>query len=155
MYDEWTCAGNTLSRVSPLSLATIKIIKVELDTYALVYGGPPQYQLPAMGGLIEEIASMSGGNAVEEIFFGIYVSHETFCPLDDAKYRELDTLLSLGFPKLRKLHIALTQGFFDWPDDPFEGAVDFEKECRALFQDHFGWCRRNLDFSVEIEGYVA
>ncbi|KAH6905867.1 hypothetical protein BKA70DRAFT_1500018 [Coprinopsis sp. MPI-PUGE-AT-0042] len=154
MFDDWTCAGDILSRLPPSSAATLKRFELVIGTYAQAYGGPPQFQLPPMGGIIEELARISGSNVVEEIVLTMDVSHETALPLDPEKYQELDKVLSTGFPKLRILRVSIIKVFCDHPEDPWQGAADFEEECGAFFKEHFGWCRNNLDFLVEIEGVV-
>ncbi|KAH6893781.1 hypothetical protein BKA70DRAFT_1571399 [Coprinopsis sp. MPI-PUGE-AT-0042] len=154
MFDDWTCAGNVLTRLSPFSVARLKKITLLISTYAHVYGGPPQFELPPMGGIIEELACISGRNTVEEISLTLEVSHETALPLDVAKYQELDNVLSTGYPKLHTFRVSMIKFFCDHPEDPWQGAADFEQECGALFKEYFGWCRRNLDFSVEVEGIV-
>ncbi|EAU81139.2 hypothetical protein CC1G_10426 [Coprinopsis cinerea okayama7 len=67
--------------------------------------------------------------------------------LDPIKWKELDDILSSGFPSLRMLGICLNVAIFD-SDRPFEEAAEKQAQLDQIFEECFDWSKENLNLKT-------
>ncbi|EAU90666.1 hypothetical protein CC1G_03935 [Coprinopsis cinerea okayama7 len=145
-YSEWTCRNNILSKLPPSSLKTLRSITLILRTW-----DTPEF--PAYGDFVHELALMQGQNVLEDLNIIPIVQIGCDLNVDLGQWKTLDDLLSMGFPRLRKLTIRAYVTFFDSPS-PFEDAADRQAQLDRIFAECFDWSKRHLHLTTSTECWV-
>ncbi|KAH6905868.1 hypothetical protein BKA70DRAFT_1564631 [Coprinopsis sp. MPI-PUGE-AT-0042] len=92
-FQDWSCHGTTISRLSSSSIESLKVVRICLDTYSLIPGSDQECEFPTLGGLVPEFSAISGRNAVEEIDLEFSICHQTPLPLSINECNKLDVVL--------------------------------------------------------------
>ncbi|EAU90660.2 hypothetical protein CC1G_03929 [Coprinopsis cinerea okayama7 len=145
-YSEWTCRNNILSRLPSSSLKTLRSITLMLDTWET-----PEF--PVYGKFAHELALIQGENVLEELDLFLVVQIDCDLNLDPVQWQELDHLLSMGFPYLRKLAIRVEMTIFNIPS-PLEYAADRQMQLEKILTECFDWSKEHLEFTKSANCWV-
>ncbi|KAH6880874.1 hypothetical protein BKA70DRAFT_187077 [Coprinopsis sp. MPI-PUGE-AT-0042] len=146
-FDEWTCQGNILSRLSASSSKSLRNLRLS------IWADVDTPCFPPFGGLIHELEKFSGQNALESIELVISLSEDTPLEITLEECQELDNIVAKGYHHLRKFTLEYEKvvvGEGSAFDD--HEATRIDTELAAMFFEGFPWCSTHLDAFV-VHGY--
>ena len=144
----FTFHNKVLSQLLPSSYQTLRTIRLNTNI--------SQYQIESVYCNFEdELNYIKGFNVLEELdisirFIFLDMLLLTTYPI---AWNRLDTVLSTGFPKLRRLSISVTFPVHRVRDmaQTLRDSEDARARLENVFTDEFMWAKKNIDFKVDIK----